>query len=112
MTDLATFERSMVRLAAAAVALEETPLFVAEACADEMRDTVAVLTGHTQSTIEVVASGAAEFTLSAAGATIYLEFGTVNMAPETFYRPAIDGAPEKLDALVPAMRASLYRAVR
>jgi HK97 gp10 family phage protein len=54
--------------------------------ADRARERVPVLTGATQESIQVTADG-----VEAGEASIFLEFGTVKMAPHPFF---LQGVPE------------------
>lgn len=110
--DIASVERKLAQLLVAAHELEEqAPEHVAEGCAERMRETVAVDTGETKSTIQVASHGA-ESVLSAAGASRFLEGGTVYMRAQPFYRAAIAKAPEELAKIEPELAAILYAAVR
>lgn len=46
-------------------------------------------TGETEASVHMEQTGAHEFSLVAAGASLYLEYGTIHMPPYSFLRPAV-----------------------
>lgn len=63
-------------------------LRLAQVTADDMRGSVARDTGYTASTIHAQRAGrGAEVVIG--GASLFLEFGTVDMSPRPFARPAL-----------------------
>ena len=96
---LAMFAKTAVKGELAAEAAERV---LGEGVATAARAQVPVLTGETQASIDVTDEG-----VEAAGASLYLEFGTVNMAAQPFLRPAADGAKALEPAIAAAARVIL-----
>ena len=63
-----------------------------EKVADEARARVAVKTGETKDSIEATKDG-----VEAGGAALFLEMGTVKMAPQPFLAPAIEASRHTLE---------------
>lgn len=84
MLDFSQVTRFAARLAAEPRE-EEWRAEWSQKVADEMRSNVAVLTGHTRSTIRVTEDG-----VEAEGASVYLERGTAHMPPQPFAGPSVD----------------------
>jgi len=75
--------------------VEESELDTAAKVAEEYaRDHVQVLTGQTQASIHTEINSSSSIDLIAAGASLFLEYGTVHMRAFPFMRPAMDAAEQ------------------
>lgn len=111
MLGLAAFEGAMARIAAVFVESHEVNHHAAELVAEDMRSNVAVQSGETQASIQVTDVDGGDAVITSAGASIYLEFGTINMAAEPFARPAIDDASRHEGELADVARGLLLGAL-